>query len=45
MSKPNFIEAKNIEEANNVDLNSYVFLERMSANLGFYCFKIRERKR
>jgi hypothetical protein len=45
MVKANFIEAKNLSEANEVDLDNYVFLERMSSKMGAYVFKVRERKR
>lgn len=41
----NFIEMPTVEEANTVDLSIYTFLERLSAKKGFYCFKIREKKR
>lgn len=40
----NFKECDNVEQANNVDLAEYVFLERLSAELKKYCFKIRARK-
>jgi len=42
---PNFIEKNSVDEANTVSLELYTFLERMSAEKGVYCFKIRERKR
>ena len=42
---PNFVEKTTVDEANNVDLDKYTFLERLSANRGVYCFKIREAKR
>jgi hypothetical protein len=45
MSKANFIEAPTLSDANAVDLDSYVFLERMSSKMGVYVFKVRERKR
>jgi hypothetical protein len=45
MIKNNFLEVASVEEANNVDLNTYTFLERLSAQKGVYCFKIREAKR
>jgi len=47
MSKQNinFIEVKTVEEANNVDLDDYTFLERVSASRGTFIFKIREMKR
>jgi hypothetical protein len=41
----NFIEKKTVDEANQVDLNDYTFMERLSSQRGFYCFKIREIKR
>jgi len=41
----NFIEIPTVQEANKVDLDNYVFLERLSAKRGKYCFKIREAKR
>ena len=41
----NFIEKDDVNTANEVDLDKYTFLERMSAKLGKYCFKIREAKR
>jgi len=40
----NFLEFDNVEEANSVSLADYVFLERLSAEKGKYCFKIRQRK-
>jgi hypothetical protein len=40
-----FIEVATVEEANNIPLDYYTFLERMSAVKGIYCFKIREAKR
>lgn len=42
---PNFIEKITVDEANEVDLDKYTFLERLSAQRGIYCFKIRESKR
>ena len=42
---PNFIEKTTVDEANKVNLDQYTFLERLSANRGVYCFKIRESKR
>lgn len=44
-SGSNFLEVTTVEDANKVDLNTYTFLERMSAERGKYCFKIRETKR
>ena len=41
MSQANFIECKDIEQANKIDLNKYVFLDGISAKKGLYCFKIR----
>ena len=41
----NFKEEKTVEDANEVNLSDYTFLERLSATKGMYCFKIRERKR
>ena len=41
----NFLEKKTVEEANQVSLDNYTFLERVSAIRGVYCFKVRERKR
>ena len=41
----NFIEKTTVDEANSVDLDKYIFLERLSASRGVYCFKIRESKR
>lgn len=41
----NFIEKKTVQDANTIDLNKYTFLDRLSAKLGKYCFKIRETKR
>ena len=41
----NFIEKKTVEEAREVSLDNYTFLERFSAAKGVYCFKIRESKR
>lgn len=38
----NFLEAKNSEEANGVDLDVYTFCERMSSKTGTFIFKIRE---
>lgn len=40
----NFIECNNVEQANNVDLTKYVFLERLSVEMKKYCFKVRQRK-
>ena len=45
MSEQNFIERPTVDEANQVDLDKYTFLERLSAKRGTYCFKIRESKR
>jgi len=45
MVEINFIEKITVEEANEVDLDKYTFLERMSAQKGRYCFKIRESRR
>ena len=45
MDDKNFIEKDTVESANTVDLDRYTFLERMSAKLGKYCFKVREAKR
>lgn len=39
--EPNFKECKSINEANQVDLNRYTFLERFSAERGLYVFKLR----
>ena len=41
----NFIEKETLDAANEVDLDKYTFLERMSAKKGVYCFKVREAKR
>ena len=41
----NFIECSTIEDANKVDLDYYTFMERVSAEKGLYCFKIREARR
>jgi hypothetical protein len=41
----NFIEVKTVLEANGVNLDKYTFLERLSAERGSFCFKIRERVR
>ena len=41
----NFLEVKTVEKANNVDLDKYTFLERLSAKRNIYCFKIREARR
>lgn len=41
----NFIEKETVQEANEVDLDKYTFLERLSAKKNKYCFKIRESKR
>ena len=41
----NFVEAKTLDEANDISLNDYTFLERLSAKRGTWCFKIREAKR
>lgn len=38
----NFVECSTVDEANQVDLNVYTFLERLSASKGKYIFKIRE---
>ena len=40
----NFIECETVEVANDINLKDYVFLERLSAEKGKYCFKIRQRK-
>ena len=45
MSRDNFLEKETVDDANNVDLDKYTFLERMSAKKGLYCFKVREAKR
>jgi hypothetical protein len=45
MKMDNFLEKATVEEANLVDPKQYTFLERLSAKLGKYCFKIRESKR
>jgi hypothetical protein len=42
---PNFLEKTSVDEANSVDLDRYTFMERLSAQRGVYCFKIRECKR
>ena len=39
----NFIECDSKEDANLIDLKKYTFMERMSAQMGKYCFKIRQR--
>lgn len=44
-AKAQFVECKTVEEANNIDLGQYTFLDRFSASKGLYCFKIRENKR
>ena len=41
----NFIEVRSVDEANRVDLNTYTFMERLSATRGTFIFKIRETKR
>jgi hypothetical protein len=41
----NFLEKKTVDEANEVDLSVYTFMERLSSQRGYYCFKIREMKR
>ncbi len=40
----NFIECNTLQEANEVSLKEYVFLERFSVEKNKYCFKIRQRK-
>jgi hypothetical protein len=45
MVLPNFVEKITVDEANQVSLDKYTFLERLSAHRGVYCFKIRESKR
>jgi len=45
MDNMNFVEKKNVDEANCVDLDHYTFMERLSSVRGMYCFKIREVKR
>lgn len=45
MAKKNFIERANVDDANTINLDEYTFLERLSANRGTYCFKVRELKR
>jgi len=45
MPNPNFLEKKTVEEANEVDLDKYTFMPRLSAKKDAYCFKIREEKR
>lgn len=42
MEKPNFKEYETLEGANQVNLDEYVFLERLSVERKCYCFKIRE---
>lgn len=39
----NFLEFRSVDEANTVSLEDYVFLERLSAERGTFCFKIRQR--
>ena len=41
---PNFVECQSTQEANEVDLETYTFLERVSAARKSFCFKIRQRK-
>lgn len=43
--KANFLEMETLEKANDVSLNDYTFLERLSCKRGTWCFKIREAKR
>ena len=38
----NFIEVDTVDEANKIDLNFYIFLDKQSASRNKYCFKIRE---
>ena len=42
MTKQNFIECINLEEANKVSLEDYVFMENLSATWKKYVFKIRQ---
>jgi hypothetical protein len=45
MTHNNFLEKETVDDANDVDLDKYTFLERMSAKKGLYCFKVRQAKR
>ena len=45
MHDNNFLELKTVDEANQVNMNLYTFLEKLSTQRGMYCFKIREIKR
>ena len=40
----NFLELDTVEDANKVSLEKYVFLERLSAERGKYCFKVRQKR-
>ena len=44
MGNVNFIECNTVEEANQVDLTTYRFSERLSAKKGIYCFVLRASK-
>lgn len=41
--RPTFLELATPEEASRVNLDDYVFLERLSATRGLWCFKVRQR--
>lgn len=41
----NFVEVESLEDANSIDLDAYTFLDRLSAERGTFCFKIREKVR
>lgn len=43
-NKPNFIECKTVEEANEVDMEQYTFL-KYSELRHLYIFKIREKRK
>lgn len=45
MKHDNFIEVFASKEANEIDLNQYRFLDRLSGKRGTWCFKVREGKR
>ena len=40
----NFLELDTVAEANRVNLEDYVWLDRFSAERRKYCFKVRQRK-
>lgn len=40
---PTFLELNSAIEASRVSLEDYVFLERLSAERGSFCFKVRQR--